>query len=147
MDVLAIRGTKGNDMPNTATNAEFIRNFVRAAKFHAERCEGPALVMLIATGDFVSGYAHPVPPPALAPDTIEATLSAMAPLIADHADLNGDDVAGYAVVLPGERVAFGADRNGTTHHIQLPGAPTEPLRRDRWAGICDGLTAMINTAC
>ena len=70
----------------------------------------------------------------------------MARLITRHPGMFPGDVAGYAVILPGERVAFAADRTGVSHHIQLPGAPTEPLRADRWGTVCDGLTAMINAA-
>lgn len=54
------------------------------------------------------------------------------------------DVFGYALILPGERVAFAADRTGTGHAIQLPGAPTEALRADRWSPIRDALTAMTD---
>jgi hypothetical protein len=70
----------------------------------------------------------------------------MARLIACHRAALTADVVGYAVILPGERVAFAADRTGLTHHIQLPGVPTEPLRADRWGAMIDSITAMINAA-
>ncbi|MGC9667423.1 hypothetical protein ACNTMW_12810 [Planosporangium sp. 12N6] len=117
-----------------------------AVKLVAADCAAPTLVTLIGTGATVTGRAEAVPGGALTADAAAATLASMAWLIARHPGMFGADVAGYAVVLPGERVAFAADRAGRTHHIQLPGAPTEPLRRDRWGGICDGLIAMINSA-
>ncbi|GIM87076.1 hypothetical protein [Salinispora arenicola] len=124
----------------TETPNRFAHEFIRATNFYAQRCNGPALITLLATGDIVTAATHPIP----APDTIETALAGMARLIIDQGQLFGTDIAGYAVVLPGERVAVAADRTGATHHIQLPGAPTEPLRSDRWGAICDGFTAMIN---
>ncbi|BCJ51789.1 hypothetical protein Asp14428_32640 [Actinoplanes sp. NBRC 14428] len=92
--------------------------------------------------------ARPETPPGgpLTADSIAATCTAMARLITRHPAMFTADVAGYAVILPGERVAFAADRTGVTHHIQLSGVPTEPLRADRWDAMIDSITAMITAA-
>jgi hypothetical protein len=135
------------DMSEAITEtAPFTRNFVRDVRFRADRCEGPAFVMLIATGDIVTGVCEPISFPATDAGPFTETLADMTRLIAGHAELFGPDVAGYAIVSPGERVAFAVDRDRITHQIELSGTPTEPLRADRWGGVCDGLTAMINAA-
>ena len=132
----------------TATTApQFTtESVVAAVKSVAATCAATTLVTLTATGDTVTGRPEAVPGGPLTADTMPATLAGMARLITRHPGMFPGDVAGYAVILPGERVAFAADRTGISHHIQLPGVPTEPLRADRWGAVCDGLTAMINAA-
>lgn len=133
-------------MPTT-TGPQFRIESVRdAVKSVAADCDAPTLVTLTANRATVTGRAEAWPGGAPAADAIGATLAGMARLIARHPVMFDLTVAGYALILPAERVAFAADRTGTTHHIQLPGVPTERLRRDRWSAICDGLTAMINAA-
>ncbi len=112
----------------------------------AARCDGPTLATLTAAGDTVTARPETLPGGPLSADSIAATLAGMARLIARHPAMFTADVAGYAVILPGERVAFAADRTGTAHHIQLPGVPTEPLRPDRWDTMIDSITAMITAA-
>ena len=109
----------------------------------AARCDGPTLATLTATGDTVTARPETLPGGAQTADSIAAALAGMARLIARHPAMFTADVAGYAVILPGERVAFATDRTGTTHHIQLFGVPTEPLRADRWDAMIDSITAMI----
>lgn len=127
-------------------------NVVRAVKFFARQCALPALYTLTVCGDIVRADRAPVPADALTADAIEATLADLARLIARYPAMfteyaaDGETLTGYAVILTGERVAFAVDRIGVTHHVQLPGAPTEPLRSDRWGAVCDGLTTMINAA-
>ena len=132
----------------TATTApQFVTESVAAAvKSVAATCAAPTLVTLTATGDTVTGRPEAIPGGAPTADTMPATLAGMARWISRHPGMFPGDVAGYAVILPGERVAFAVTRTGVTHPIQLPGAPTEPLRVDRWGAVCDGLTAMINAA-
>ncbi|GAB1644344.1 hypothetical protein [Krasilnikovia sp. MM14-A1259] len=132
-------------MPTTPASARF-KSVRDAVKLVAADSTAPTLVTLTGAGNTVAGRAETVPGGELTADTAAAILTGMARLFARHPGMFGADVAGYAVVLPGERVAFAADRIGATHHIQLPGAPTEPLRRDRWGGIRDRLHAMINAA-
>jgi hypothetical protein len=112
----------------------------------AARCDGPTLATLTAADDTVTARPETLPGGPHTADSIAATLAGMARMIARHPAMFTADLAGYAVILPGERVAFAADRRGITHHILLPGTATEPARRDRWGAINDGLTAMINTA-
>ena len=131
----------------TTTGTVLTMKSVRdAVKSVAATCDRPMLATLTATGTVVTGRPEPIPGGPATADTMPATLSGMARLIGRHRGIFPTDVAGYAVILPGERVAFAVDRTGTTHHIQLHGVPTEPLRSDRWGDICDGLTAMINAA-
>ncbi|GAA4466606.1 hypothetical protein [Phytohabitans houttuyneae] len=131
----------------STTGPQFrIESVCDAVKSVAADGDAPTLVTLTATGATVTGRADVWPGGAPAADAIGATLAGMARLIARHPAMFDPTVAGYGVILPAERVAFAADRTGTTHHIQLPGVPTEPLRPDRWSAICDGLTAMINAA-
>ncbi|MFC3992676.1 hypothetical protein [Actinoplanes siamensis] len=115
-------------------------------KVVAATCDAPALVVLTGDGDSVTGETVAVPGGPLTADTAPAALAAVAALIGRHPVLFPADVYGYAVILPGERAAFAADRCGITHHILLPGINTEPVRPDRWGAITDGLTAMINAA-
>ncbi|MEU8663414.1 hypothetical protein [Actinoplanes philippinensis] len=112
----------------------------------AATCDAPALVTLTGDGTAFTGETVAVPGGPLTAETAPATLATMAALIGRHPALFPGDVYGYAVILPGERVAFAADRRGITHHILLSGTATEPVRRDRWGAINDGLTAMINAA-
>lgn len=133
-------------MPHTTPAAIRAESVAAAVKSVAADCDTPTVVTLTGTGGTVTGRAETVPGAPLAANTAAAAPAAMARLIGRHPAMFDADVAGCALILPGERVAFAADRTGTTHHIQLPGAPTEPIRSDRWGGICDGLTAMINAA-
>ncbi|ROP28101.1 hypothetical protein [Couchioplanes caeruleus] len=133
-------------MPHATAPQFTTESLAAAVKSVAANCDTPTVVTLTAAGATVTGRAEAVPGAPLTADAAAATLAGMARLIGRHPGMFGADVAGYALILPGERVAFAADRTGTTHHIQLPGAPTEPLRSDRWGAICDGLTAMINAA-
>jgi hypothetical protein len=133
-------------MPGTTAPQFRIESVPDAVKSVAANCDAPTLVTLTAHGATVTARAEAWPGGTPAADGIGAALASMARLIARHPALFDATVAGYALVLPGERVAFAADRTGTTHHIQLSGVPTEPLRPDRWSAICDALTAMINAA-
>ncbi len=133
-------------MTSTATPQFTIESVVAAVKSAAATCTAPTVITLTATPATVTGRPETTPGGPLTADTMPATLAGMARLITRHPHLFPGDVAGYAAVLPGERVAFAVERTGTTHHIQLPGAPTEPLRADRWGAVCDGLTTMINAA-
>ncbi|GAA3949947.1 hypothetical protein [Actinoplanes auranticolor] len=117
-----------------------------AVKGLAARCDGPTLATLTAAGDTVTARPETLPGGAQTADSIAATCAAMARLIARHPAMLTADVAGYAVILPGERFAFAADRTGVTHHIQLPGVPTESLRADRWDAMIDSIAAMITAA-
>ncbi|WP_018820466.1 hypothetical protein [Salinispora arenicola] len=83
----------------------------------AAECYTPTVVTLTGTGTTVTGRAETVPGGPLTADTAAATLAGMARLIARHPGMFGAELAGYAAILPGERVAFAADRTGTTHHI------------------------------
>nr|WP_255644703.1 hypothetical protein [Actinoplanes polyasparticus] len=112
----------------------------------AARCDGPTLATLTAAGDTVTARPETLPGGVTTADSIPAAMAGMARLIARHPAMFTADVAGYAVILPGERVVFAADRTGATHHIQLPGVPTEPLRADRWDAMIDSITAMITAA-
>jgi hypothetical protein len=112
----------------------------------AARCDGPTLATLTAAGDTVTARPETLPGGPLTADSIAATCAGMARLIARHPAMFTADVAGYAVILPGERVAFAADSTGVTHHIQLPGVPAESLRADRWGAMIDGISAMITAA-
>jgi hypothetical protein len=117
-----------------------------AVKAVAADCAAPTVVTLTGTGAAVTGRAEVLPGGPATPDTIAASTAALARLIDRHPAMLTAAVTAYAVVLPGERVAFAADRAGTTYHIQLPGVPTEPLRADRWDAMIDGVTAMIRAA-
>ena len=132
-------------MKATATHPaiEFVTAAVSAV---AARCDTPTVVTLTGTGGAVTGRPEALPGGPVTADTIAAACAGMARLIARHPGTLTADVTGYAVILPGERVAFAADRAGRTHHLQLPGVPTEPLCTDRWGAVCDGLTAMIKAA-
>ncbi len=132
-------------MPTAATRAVIGHQSVSdAVRLVAANCAAPALVTLTAAGASVTGRRETVPGGPLSADTAPTTLAGMARLITRHPGMFDPNVYAYAVVLPTERVAFAADRDGRGHAIQLPGAPTEPLRGDRWDAIRDGLTAMIN---
>ncbi len=117
-----------------------------AVKGLAARCDGPTLVTLTATGDTVAARPETLPGGVPTADSIAAACAGMARLIARHPAMFTADVAGYAVILPGERVAFAADRTGERYRIPLPGVPTEPLRADRWDAMIDSVTAMITAA-
>ncbi len=131
----------------TATAAHpAIESVTAAVTAVAARCDTPTLVTLTGTSGAVTGRQEALPGGPVTADTIAATCVGMARLIARHPATLTADVAGYAVILPGERVAFAADRAGHTHHIQLSGVPTEPLRADRWDAMIDSITAMIKTA-
>ncbi|MET0494339.1 MAG: hypothetical protein ABW000_14525 [Actinoplanes sp.] len=117
-----------------------------AVKGLAARCGGPTLATLTATGDTVTARTETLPGGAPTADNIAATLAGMARLIARHPARFTADVAGYAVILPGERVAFAADRTGQRYRIPLSGVPTEPQRADRWDAMIDSVTAMITAA-
>ena len=93
-----------------------------AVRAVAARCDTPTLATLTAAGDTVTGRPETLPGGPHTADTIAATCAGMADLIARHPATLTADVTAYAVILPGERVAFAADRTGVTHHIQLPGA-------------------------
>lgn len=124
-----------------------IRSVSDAIRATGDRCDAPTLMTLSADGPTVHARAENVPGGPLTADSAPATLAAMARLIPRHRALFADSaVVGYAVALPGERVAFAVDSNGNRHHVQLPGAPTEPLRSDRWDAIIDSLTAMTTAA-
>ena len=112
----------------------------------AARCDGPTLATLTGTGDAVTGRPETLPGGPRPPTPSPPALAGMARLIARHPAMFTADVAGYAVVLPGERVAFAADRTGRRYHIPLSGVPTEPLRADRWDAMIDSVTAMITAA-
>lgn len=135
---------RSRDVTTAGTIA--MKSVTDAVRAIAAECHTPALITLTGTGTAVTGRQEALPGHAVTSDTIGATLTAMAALISRHPDMFEADVAGYAVVVPGQRVAFAASRTGTTHHIQLPGVPGEPLRPDRWGIVIDGLTAMINAA-
>lgn len=130
------------------TTAPVLRtaSVIAAVKGLAARCDGPTLATLTATGDMVTARPETLPGGAQTADSIATALAGMARLIARHPAMFTADIAGYVVILPGERVAFAADRTGRTHHIQLPGVPTEPLRADRWDTMIDSITAMITAA-
>ena len=112
----------------------------------AARCDGPTLATLTATGDTVAARPETLPGGVTTADSIAATCAGMARLIARHPAMFTADVAGYAVILPGERVAFAADRTGERYRIPLSGVPTEPPRADRWDAMIDSITAMITAA-
>ncbi len=133
-------------MTNAVGNAIAIDSVRVAVKAVAVTCDAPALVTLTGDGATVTGETVAVPGGPLTADTAPAALATMTALIGRHPGLFPGDVYGYAVILPGERVAFAADRRGITHHILLSGTAAEPVRRDRWDAINDGLTAMINAA-
>ncbi|GAB1641530.1 hypothetical protein [Krasilnikovia sp. MM14-A1259] len=133
-------------MPATAAARIAIETVTAAVKSVAATCTAPTLVTLTAAGVTVTGRRETTPGGALTADNAAATLRDMAELIARHPALFDPAVFGYALILPGERIAFAADRTGVTHSIQLPGAPTEPLRVDRWGAVSDALTAMITAA-
>lgn len=144
MGMEAIPNTERNrDMTTAGTIA--MKSVTDAVCAIASECHTPALLTLTGAGSAITARREAVPDHAMTPDAIGATLGAMAALIARHPGMFDADVAGYAVVLPGQRVAFAVDRTGVTHHIQLPGVPTEPLRPDGWDTVINGLTAMINT--
>jgi transcriptional regulator of nitric oxide reductase len=127
-----------------AHNVESVSGIVRSI---AATCTAPTVVTLITDGTTISGRPETALREVLTADTAAATLADMALLIARHPSaFDAPTVFGYALILPGERVAFAADRTEVTHHIQLPGIPTETLRVDRWSAICDGLTTMIKSA-
>jgi hypothetical protein len=131
---------------NTTVPTPAIESVTAAVTAVAARCDTPALVTLTGTGGAVTGRQEALPGGPVTADSIAAVCAGMARLIARHPGTLTADVTGYAVILPGERVAFAADRAGRTHHIQLPGVPTEPLRADRWGAMIDSITAMINAA-
>ena len=112
----------------------------------AARCDAPTLATLTAAGDTVTARPETLPGGTQTADSIAATCAGMARLITRHPAMFTADIAAYAIILPGERVAFAADRTGRTHHIQLPGVPTEPLRTDRWDAMINSITAMITAA-
>jgi hypothetical protein len=136
---------KENDMTTTAPAFPATAITV-AVRTIAADCDGPTLATLTAAGATVTGRPETLPGGPHAADTIATACADMARLIARHPATLTADVTAYAVILPGERVAFAADRTGTTHHIQLPGVPTEPLRADRWDAMVDSITAMVNAA-
>jgi hypothetical protein len=114
-----------------------------AVKAVAADCETPVLATLTGADTRVTARREALPGGPLTADAIAPALAGMARLIARHpAMFRGTDVCGYAVILPGERVAFVADRDGTTYHVQLPGKPTESLRPDRWDAMIDAVRAM-----
>ena len=117
-----------------------------AVKAVAADCATPTVVTLTGTGTAVTGRPETLPGGPATPDTIATSTATLARLIGRHPATLTTDVTGYAVILPGERVAFAADRAGTTYHIQLPRVPTEPLRADRWDAMIHGVTAMIRAA-
>jgi hypothetical protein len=117
-----------------------------AVKAAAADCAAPTVITLTGTGTALTGRPETLPGGPVTPDTVAASTALLARLIGRHPAMFTADVAAYAVVLPGERVAFAADRDGSTYHIQLPGVPTEPLRSDRWDAMIDGVTAMIRAA-
>lgn len=115
-----------------------------AVKAVAADCDTPVLATLAGAGTQVTARREALPGGPLTGDTITPALTDMARLIARHpAMFRNTDVCGYAVILPGERVAFVADRDGTTYHVQLPGKPTESLRPDRWDAMIDAVRDMM----
>jgi hypothetical protein len=133
-------------MTASTTPQTVTESLVAAVKSEAATCTAPTLITLTATGATVTPRRETTPGGALTADTAAATLADMALLITRHPALFDPTVYGYALVLPGERVALAADRTGVTHHIQLPGRPTEPLCADRWDAMIDSITAMITAA-
>ena len=110
----------------------------------AARCDGPTLATLTNTLDTVTARPETLPGSPRTADTIATACARLAGLIGRHPTMIDADVVAYAVILPGERVAFAADRTGFTHYIQLPGVPTEPLYSDRWDHVIESITAMID---
>jgi hypothetical protein len=99
------------------------------------------LMTLIGSGDNILAVWETLPAD-VTPDTVAGMLAALARMMRRHPDMYPPNVAGYAVALPAETVAFARDRSGAGYSIPLPGKPVE-LRSDRWGAIKDGLTAMI----
>jgi len=131
-------------MTNTIADvrSQAVTDAVRAT---ADGCHMVTLLTLTGAGSDITARPEALPGDAVTPDTVTPMLTAFARLISRHAGMFGSDIAGYAVVLPAERVAFARDRTGAGYAIQLPGKPIE-LRPDRWGAIEDGLTAMIEAA-
>jgi len=117
-----------------------VRDAVRA---HAADCTAPSLVVVTARARAVAARSATWPADATA-DAIVEMLAEMATLLTCNPIMIDPAVVAFGVALPGERVAFAADRHGRNYHIQLPGAPTVPLQSERWGDICDGLIALIN---
>ncbi len=99
-------------MTATATPHFTTESVVAAVKLVAAMCTAPTVITLTATPTTVTGRPEVIPGGPLTADTMPATLAGMARLITRHPAMFEGDVAGYAAVLPGERVAFAADRPG-----------------------------------
>ncbi|GIJ49760.1 hypothetical protein Val02_66460 [Virgisporangium aliadipatigenens] len=128
----------------SATVAQFTYESVRdAVRAHEHNFTTPTLIVLTA-GNPVAVSRSAAWDDHVTADAMATTLAGVATLITRHRALFGPAVIAYGVDLPGERVAFVVDRDRCRHHIQLPGVPTQPLRRDRWDAAIDGLTTMIN---
>jgi hypothetical protein len=110
----------------------------------AARCDGPTLATLTNILDTVTARPETLPGGPHTADTLATECARLAGLIGRHPTIIDADVVAYSVILPGDSVAFAADRTGLTHFIPLPGVPTEPLYSDRWSHLIEGITAMID---
>lgn len=108
----------------TATTApQFTTESITAAvRAVAATCTAPTLVTLTAAATAVTGRVEAWPGGVPAPDAMGPTLAGIARLIARHRALFSGDVVAYAVILPGQRDAYAADRNGSFHFIAVPDA-------------------------
>lgn len=129
----------------TATDPGLRTGAVTAAVTHiAARCDGPTLATLTIAGDTVTARLETLPGGVQTADSITAACAGMAGLITRHPTMFPAEVAGYAVILPGERVAFAADRTGFVHFIELPGVPAEPVHSHRWDTLTENIVAMVD---
>ncbi|WP_236718647.1 hypothetical protein [Actinoplanes sp. TFC3] len=112
----------------------------------AARCDGPTLATLTAVGDTVTARPETLPGGPRTADSITVACERMATVIARHPAMFTAEVVAYAVILPGDGVAFAADRTGLTHFIPLTGVPSEPLHSTRWDDLVASLHAMIDAA-
>jgi hypothetical protein len=110
----------------------------------AARCDGPTLATLTTIGDTVTARPETLPGGAHTADSITTACASQAALITRHPSMFPADVAGYAVILPGEGVAFAADRTGFVHFVELPGARPEPVHSHRWDTLTENIMAMVD---
>lgn len=110
----------------------------------AARCDHPTLAALTTTGDAVIARPEMLPSGTDTADSLATVCADMARLIARHPAVSATDVAGYAVILPDDSVAFAADRSGFIHFIELPEVPTESVYSHRWDELTENVMAMVD---